>query len=216
MVSAPHLTRKTMSDSVDRVFYINLERRPERRAVVEAELAKVGLLENAERFQAVDTASFGILGCGLSHLGVLKTAKARGYRNVLIVEDDLVFLVEREELERSLRQLFDSKVDFGVCMLAYNLVESEPVDGYAYLKRVKKAHTAAAYLVAAPLFDPLIELYETAMPCLEATRQHWIYANDQIWTDLQREGNWYCFSTRLARQAPGWSDNAQAVIDHGC
>jgi len=205
-----------MSASVDRVFYINLERRPERRTAVEDELRKVGLLENAERFQAVDTSTFGILGCGLSHLAVLKTAKARGYRNVLIVEDDLVFLVEKEELEQSLRELFDSKLEFGVCMLAYNLVESEPVAGHDFLQRVKKAHTAAAYLVAASLFDPLIELYEGAMPLLESTRQHWIYANDQIWTSLQREGNWYCFSKRIARQAPGWSDNAQAVIDHGC
>ena len=74
-----------MSAHIDGVFFINLDRRVDRLAEISEELSLMGI--EGERFSAVDR-SPGILGCGLSHLSVLKLARERGYRNVLIFEDD--------------------------------------------------------------------------------------------------------------------------------
>jgi GR25 family glycosyltransferase involved in LPS biosynthesis len=64
-----------MSHNIDKIFYINLEKRKDRREEIEKELNTFGLYY--ERFEAIETPGFGILGCGLSHLSVLKIAKTK-------------------------------------------------------------------------------------------------------------------------------------------
>ena len=72
-----------MSHNIDKIYYINLNKRTDRREQIEKELNEFGL--NYERFEAIETHGFGIHGCGLSHLAVLKLAKENIYENVLIL-----------------------------------------------------------------------------------------------------------------------------------
>ena len=90
-----------MSNKIDHIFYINLEERVDRKNLIEIELNKFDL--KYERFPAIKD-EMGIYGCGLSHLSVLKLAKERGYKNVLIFEDDFTFLVSKEEFETFLNE----------------------------------------------------------------------------------------------------------------
>lgn len=87
-----------------RAAYINLDRRPDRRAHVEAELARVGL--TAERYRAftpdewggsprkiqgmLDRGTAGNVGCYMSHVHAMQMAAANR-ADTLIVEDDVVF-----------------------------------------------------------------------------------------------------------------------------
>jgi glycosyl transferase family 25 len=190
------------------VYVINLDRRTDRLTEITEELNKIGL--PFKRFSAIDRKP-GILGCGLSHLAVLKEARERGLKNVLIFEDDFTFLVSKEVFWEKIRDL--SGTTFDVCMLGYNLQHSQPHT--SLLVKVLEAQTASAYIVNQSFYDPLIALYEDAMPLLENTGYHWIYANDQIWKDLQAGANWFAFKERIGRQRPSWSDNAENFMDHG-
>lgn len=78
-----------MSTNIDKIIYINLNKRIDRRTDIEKDLNDFNL--EYERFEAIETPGFGILGCGQSHLAVLKLAKERGYKNILIFEDDFTF-----------------------------------------------------------------------------------------------------------------------------
>ena len=79
-----------MSENIDHIFYINLDKRVDRKELFEAELVKYGL--TAERFTAIYyPPPMGIVGCGKSHLQVLELAKLRKYKNVLIFEEDFYF-----------------------------------------------------------------------------------------------------------------------------
>lgn len=82
----------------DRVYVINLPDRTDRRHEMVAQLARIGLEEDdplVRFFPAVrpadrgDFGSVGERGCFLSHLGVLKDARAMGHRSILILEDDV-------------------------------------------------------------------------------------------------------------------------------
>ena len=60
-----------------------------------------------------------------------------------------------------------------------------------------------------------IDLYEKNLPLLETTGKHWIYANDQIWKEIQAPYTWYGFIKRLGRQRASFSDNSLEFMDRG-
>ena len=205
-----------MSDNIDRIIYINLDYREDRKDEIESEIEKMNLTEKTERFRGIRVVDQGILGCTKSHLAVLKLAKERGYKNVLILEDDFEFIVSKEEFERELSTFFESGIDYDVCMLSYLLTqEEEPESNDQNVKRVIEAQTASGYLVNAKYYDTIIELYEWAWPLLENTKAHWLYANDQCWKTLQKKDNWYYFANRLGKQRASYSDNSMTYMDYG-
>lgn len=197
---------------LDGVFYINLDRRADRRGLIETELGSIGL--SGERFVGIEKPGCpGIVGCGLSHLAVLKTARDRGLKNVLIFEDDFEFLVSKEDFWTHIESFFKSGIRYDVVMLSYLLEDATTHNNLLY--KVNKATTASGYIVSSYFYDSLIELYETNLPLLESTAQHWIYANDQIWKELQAQSQWFAFRTRLGRQRGSYSDNSLEYMDRG-
>jgi len=200
-----------MSHNIDKIMYINLNKRTDRREEIESELNKFDL--EYERFEAIETPSFGLLGCGKSHLSVLKIAKERNYKNILIFEDDFTFLISKEEFEKNVSDFFSLNLPFDVCMLSYNLIKSEQLENNV-VNKVIEVQTASGYIVNNHYYDKLIDLYEKNLPLLEETHAEWIYANDQIWKQYQPNDNWYYFKTRLGKQRASYSDNTERFEDY--
>ena len=95
----------------DKIFYINLDDRPERDLHIQKELNKYGIV--AERFSAIQLTpeqneilkkegctfknderpeySRFAKSCALSHIHIILKSKLMGYKNVLILEDDVTF-----------------------------------------------------------------------------------------------------------------------------
>ena len=203
-----------MSHNIDHIFYINLAHRQDRRAEIETELNNFGL--QYERFDAITTPGCGSIGCSYSHLGVLKLVRERGYRNVLVLEDDFQFKVSKAEFEEGLSKLFAQSPPFDVCMLGYNLNRGEIVEGMPWLTRVYEAQTMSGYIVNHSMYDRLIELYEWSSPLMASTREHWNYACDQAWKRFQPVSQWYCFTQRMGIQRPSHSDNTDHFEDYQC
>jgi len=207
-----------MSANIDRIFYINLDYREDRREEIEGEIQKMGLEEKTERFPGIRVVEQGILGCTKSHLAVLKLAKERGYKNILILEDDFEFVLSKPEVENELQIFFDSGIDYDVCMISYLLNEVEDdvfIDECPNLGKVIEAQTASGYLVNAKYYDTIIELYEWAWPLLKNTKAHWLYANDQCWKSLQKKDRWFYFKNRIGKQRASFSDNSMSFMDYG-
>ena len=153
-----------MSHNIDHIFYINLAHREDRRCEIERELDAFEL--PYERYEAMSTPGCGSIGCSYSHLGVLKLARERGYKNVLIFEDDFQFIVSKSEFEKDLTELFAMHSKFDVCMLGYNLVRGETLSENPRLTRVNEAQTMSGYIVNHTMYDTLIELYEWSSPLM--------------------------------------------------
>ena len=68
-------------------FYINLNKRTDRRDSCIKELSKWDIIPN--RFTAIEN-KIGIVGCGFSHLKCLEIAKEKRYHYIAIFEDDIV------------------------------------------------------------------------------------------------------------------------------
>ena len=200
---------------IDKVIYINLEHRLDRKQEIEGELNTFNI--PYERFNAISVKNHGILGCNKSHLEVLRLAKHNNYKNILIFEDDFKFIVSKEEFEKNISLLFEHNVDFDICMLSYNLTKSDNIDSNiiysSFLTKVINVHTTSGYIVNEKMYDRLINLYEYANPLLEQTREHWKYALDQIWNDLNPTSKWYSFTQRIGIQRPSFSDNSNQWCD---
>lgn len=197
---------------VDGAFYINLDGREDRRAEFQEEMRLIGI--SCERFSAIK-GNPGLVGCGYSHCAVLEEAKRRGYKSVLIFEDDFQFIVSKDTFEQHMESIErDLKGGFDVVMLGYNIQHSESFSHS--LVKVKEAQTASAYIVHEGMYDRLIELYKWAMPLLQSTGKHWIYANDQVWKSLQPGTRWYASKVRIGKQRASYSDNAENFVDYNC
>src|SRR5271156_180192 len=79
-------------------YYINLDRSPDRRAVMDAQLARLGLADRYRRFAAVDGNPHGLasptltvseLGCFASHHRLLQR-HVDGAEHLHVIEDDIV------------------------------------------------------------------------------------------------------------------------------
>ena len=171
---------------------------------IESEITNYGLTTISERFNAVYNTD-GCIGCAQSHLAILKLAKERGYKNVLILEDDFYFLVSKERMEAELTQFFENRIEYDVCFLGYNLIKSEDMPSYPFIKRAVDVQTSSAYIVNNHYYDKLIDLYEWAIPELIRTKQHWNYAYDQAWKKYQVTDKWFFFTERIGKQRDGVS-----------
>lgn len=191
---------------VDMTIYINLSSRTDKRDHIENELTRYGL--PFERYDAFEYRDFGTYGCAMSHLGALKQARDKGYKNVVIMEDDFVFTLSKESIEQQFTEMFTFKPDFDVFMLSYNLQRSVETDN-PNIYKILEAQTSAGYIVQQHYYDKLISLLENANNLLFQTRKHWLYSNDQSWKQLQLIDNWYCFKDRSGHQLSGFSDVSQ-------
>jgi len=193
---------------IDKIFYINLDHRKDRRQHIETELDSFDL--KYERFNAIKN-KFGALGCYQSHLSILKHAKDMRYRNILILEDDFTFVVDKFDFHTCMTQL--ENIDFDVCMISYNVLKSVDCE-YPFLKKVINAQTASGYIVNYKFLDKLISLLEYYMPYLEKTKNKHLYAIDMIWKKLQPESKWYHFINCLGVQREDYSDIENKVVNY--
>jgi glycosyl transferase, family 25 len=196
------------------VFYINLDSRTDRRAEIEEELRRMDI--SGERFSAIKH-EIGILGCGKSHLAVLKEARDRGLKNVLIFEDDFQFIVSKEEFWTMIDRFFSDMIQgrqFDVLMLGYNIVSSQPINDF--IIKVLGALTTSAYIVNECFYDTLITIWELAVNGLTLTDNRGMYSLDMAWKHLQPNNNWYAFVKRVGVQRMGFSDIRNEVVDYKC
>jgi len=190
-------------------FYINLDRRTDRRADMEREFGKMNL--TVERFPAVEYIP-PTIGCNLSHIEVLKLARQRGYESVMIFEDDFQFIVSKEEWDQLITRLPTS---YDVVMMSYNLVDATPYN--ETFDKVHGAQTTSGYIVHSRFYDALIAKWEEGTRLFKENPEvHWVYLLDQYWKSLQPTNEWYAFKTRIGIQRAGFSDLAGGFVEYGC
>lgn len=202
-----------MSKNIDHVFYINLEHRKDRKEQIENELEIMSLKQKSERFEAIKGNPGGI-GCGLSHIEVLKIAKERNYENILLLEDDFEFVISKDEFETQLSLFFDKVKEYDICMLGFNHQKIDD-SSYDFLDKVLESQTTSAYLINQRFYDILIHNFEEAVNIYKVNpSSHWLYSIDQYWKKLQPTSFWYAFKKRIGIQRPGYSDISLSYQDH--
>lgn len=203
-----------MNKYIDIIYYINLDHRDDRKIGFLEEMNKIDYPEdNIVRIPGVYKKGQGSLGCSLSHLKALETFVQSGYETCIILEDDFGFSETKEHVEKSITQLFESGVEFDVCMLACWDQEVEPVDGYDFIKKVNRGLTTSGYIVTKKFAPILLDNFKQGSTILEQKFKEnskyvteFKYEIDEYWVQIQTPNNWYMFYPKLGKQRDSYSD----------
>ncbi len=194
-----------MLDFINRVIYINLDNRKDRREEVEAELGRVFTPDRFERFPAILDRN-GALGCAKSHIAILEMAKENKWNNVLIVEDDFTW----QNMSAGLKNLATyADIQFDVLLLggAFAQIMTDT-------HRIRTAQTTVGYLVNQHYYDVLIENFKAAAKGLAEGKPDQQFAIDQYWKKLQARDTWYMVHPMVCLQRPSYSDICHQHVDY--
>jgi glycosyl transferase family 25 len=192
---------KSIAD-IKHAFYINLENRPDRKIHVEKQMDIIGV--SAERFNAVKMNN-GAIGCSMSHLKLLETARTNDWDHILIVEDDILFtnpalFVQQMDKFLSRHPDFDVVLIGGNNMPPYTVIDDSCV-------KVKMCQTTTGYMVKRHYYDKLIDNFREGInKLLREPENHRFYAIDKYWFHLQAIDNWYLIVPLTVTQREDYSD----------
>lgn len=193
-----------MLSNIDHIYYINLEHRQDRNEQILDEFRKMDIPQTKyERFNAIHHATIGGVGCGRSHAAVLEDALHKGYKQIMVFEDDFQFCVDAPVFHAAIDSL--TQMEYDVCMMSYHLFDSADTTTPNF-RKVIEAQTTSGYIIKRHYFQKLIDIFREAADNFERTNYHWMYAIDVMWKPLQRADNWICFDPRLGKQCPSFSD----------
>lgn len=195
---------------IKHAFYINLNNRPDRRQHVEKEFQEVGI--PICRFNAVKLQD-GRIGCSLSHLKCLLLAKEGNWPHVLIVEDDILFL-NPDNFRKQLNAFLSSNTKWDVVMFAGNNIPPYETNGHHSIK-ISRCQTTTGYMVKQHYYDTLIaNIKEGISRLMKEPENHYYYAIDKYWFQLQLRDNWYLIVPLSVTQRDDYSDIEQKVTSY--
>jgi len=197
-------------NAIEGVLYINLAHREDRRLHIEKELKNLETIcKTTERIDAVKH-KIGARGCADSHIKALNRAKTQGWKNVLIVEDDLIF---HKNAALSIAYAMHSH-DFDVLLIAGNIKSTRKLD-IDGLSKALEVQTTSCYLVKAHYYDELIASFTKSSKNLTRKKKARQWAIDKHWFKLQKRDNWLVFNPTFAHQRPDYSDIEHKKVDYG-
>jgi len=194
---------------MEKIIYINMDARADRRSALLKEFDRVGFPnDKIIRFPASSYNGCPNSGCLLSHANVLEMAYDMDLQNVLILEDDFVFIDDIQKIHADIKAFFELNISWDVVMLTTcAAVVSEPTNHL--ISRISSSGNGAGYLVNRSMMLELSTLFKSNVENLYSTKQHWVYQNDILWKTIMPSSQWYMFNHYLGYQKEGYSDLSQ-------
>jgi len=142
----------------DKIYCINLDKRKDRWNKCIQEFKTMGISDNVKRFSAIEH-KFGIAGCTLSHLQIIKESKKNRYKNVLIFEDDIEFLHVNnfnKILNNSFTQMKKMGIKYDMFYLGGNIGGNGNKKINSNLVKLNNVKTTIGYIISHTIYDKII------------------------------------------------------------
>lgn len=206
---------------LDHLYYINLDKRPERNEhIVKNVLPKINLPEEKiTRVSAVDKTQepnrhLRATGCTLSHLKIYENVLNCGYKYFMVLEDDFTMVINPVEFEDRMNRLFEQFPSFHVCQIAFNESKGEVEKVDDVFMRGRNIQTTSGYVMSSTFCNKLIPIYQDSINKIKQGHSSTKYACDQIWKQFQSMDTWIL--TRCGVQLNDYSDIEGRKVAYGC
>jgi len=194
-------------------FYINLDFRNDRKNHMERQLDLIGIRQSVKRFNAIKNVN-GRVGCSLSHLKCIQMAKENNLEYVLILEDDVLFLLPDNFVENVNKFLSNKKINWDVLLLAGNNLPPFTINDDLSI-RVTHCQTTTGYIVKSHYYDTLItNIKDGIVKLMKNPEHHYYFAIDKYWLQLQKQHRWMLLTPIIVVQRPDYSDIEKKYTDY--
>ena len=190
-----------MNKYFDAIYCINLDKRRDRWERV-SKAFKDSSVE-VIRFSAIEQKD-GRMGCIKSHIEILKIAKERNLKNVLIFEDDVVFI--DSIVDNTFEQL---PMDWETCYIGANL-HTNLIKYSDNLFTIKQAFSTHAIAYNNTVFDFIINKYDNIEKLDDYVDIYDVWLSNNI----QPRNKSYIIYPLVAIQEKGYSDIEHNFIDY--
>lgn len=166
---------------VDKIYYINLEHRTDRKEHIEKQIKEYldPSLKITERFNAVVYTNNDVggafrnkggIGCSLSHLNIIKNAKKQGYKAILILEDDVIFNFDKERFYSFLDSFYKNIIDYNLLVFdtagyAACMWKNHPT-AIPNIYKLSDSCCTGAYIISENFYSTYIDHLELHIPKL--------------------------------------------------
>jgi GR25 family glycosyltransferase involved in LPS biosynthesis len=205
-----------LKDKIDHCYLINLDERTDRLNKASKQCKAINL--PFERFSAINGSSLdveikpyrlhdspywnkGAYGLVLTTINIIKDAKAKGYKSILILEDDV-------EFHKDINAIFDAYYPYipdnyhMVYLGAQHVADPKPFKGN--LKQVSYAFCCHAYIINECIYDFYLSVLNKKNKQLDIMTAE----------DIQLIGKSYCFAPNLAYQTPNYSNIQNTNVNY--
>jgi GR25 family glycosyltransferase involved in LPS biosynthesis len=201
-------------DIVEKVFYINLKHRQDRREQIETELREKFKFGDAKRYEAVLHES-PILGCTMSHVTLWRQMIQNKWSTMMVIEDDALLQTSRDVLDKYITAFIkDDQAD----VLSISNSCGEFTKYNELFDRAFNSQTSSCYVIKLDAVQKLIPYYfntaeeiwtvQETDPDL-ASKLRWI---DVAWLEFQKVHNFLIPNERkLVIQRESYSDIQRKV-----
>lgn len=202
-------------NNIDKVYYINLDSRTDRNDHITKELDKMGIdNEKIIRVRGI-IHQLGYVGCGLSHISIIKDAIEKGYNNIIIFEDDFEFTVDKDTFNKKLEWFFQNISSYNITLLSYYLNTSSKIN--EHLIDIIDAQTTSGYMLNKKFMATLMNSFYSGVFGLINGMPRLTHCIDMHWKSLQGNNReFFGFWPKLGRQMGSWSDIEKRYTDYNC
>ena len=206
--------------TIDKVYCITIFNREDRQTKIMEQSDKYNI---PITFLKVKKNEDPVKGCAMSHLECIKDAKKNNYKNVLILEDDMLFDDEIIQSYFDTKEIIQIPENFNIFFLGYNANY-----GYRYDKNIIKllsAQCAHSYILSNNVYDEILtnfdkdwsEFKEWNERIGDEDKQDFsIHAIDLFYAKIicHRLNNSYGLYPMISYQQPGYSDIENKEVDY--
>ena len=169
----------------------------------------------------------GLIGCLQSHIKVLETCEPDA-EYLWVCEDDIEFLVTKEELNKSIDNFIKSNGDI-LCLAFNSRKQTKFSEGFL---RTTDNQTTSSYIIKRKFRPILLDFWKSLLNSVETKTIHPLetiflkldlhngensfHALDQAWKVLQKDYIFLIPEKRIARQRAGYSDIMAKSVDYKC
>lgn len=195
-----------INDFFDKVFCINLDRRPDKWTEATEEFNRIGL--EVERVSGVDGQTLAALGnitpgergCSLSHSGILKRMVENNWNKILILEDDAVFIPTVQEYFAA--NIGNIPTEWDMLYFGGNHL-NVPTPINPTISRITRTYTTSHYGIS-------LNMAKTIIARIESFKNQ----VDVAYSEVHAHSKSFTFNPAIAWQRPGVSDIHNVFQDY--
>lgn len=196
-----------INDYFDHIYCVNLDTRTDKWNVCQAEFAKHEL--TVERWSGAvgselprhPTLMPGEVGCLKSHEMILRDMIDKGYKRVLVLEDDVEFVPNVQSRFSDVISLIPNEWDM-LYLGGSHLNKPTPINHA--IAKISRTYTTSSYGITAELAKEIISKFNNTQP----------HQVDVLYSHLHTTKKCYSFVPSLAWQRAGHSDIHNTHVDY--